>query len=119
MTRMTSAAIEKRITEIKLELQGIGPMRPGSLSEQYTVCGKAGCRCADPKHPRKHGPYYQLSFVHRGKSTTQFIRAPFVPEVKRQLASYKRFRELVDEWVHLALQHSRLRLDELKRAASE
>ena len=70
MTRMTSAAIEKRITEIKLELQGIGPMRPGSLSEQYTVCGKAGCRCADPKHPRKHGPYYQLSFVHQSSVVT-------------------------------------------------
>jgi hypothetical protein len=26
---------------------------------------------------------------------------------------------LVDEWVHLALQHSRLRLEELKRAGAE
>jgi len=94
-------------------------MRPGSLSKQYTVCGKPSCRCADPKHPQKHGPYYQLSFVHRGKSTTQFIRAPFVPEVEQQLASYKRFRELADEWVHLALEHSRLRLEELKKVASD
>ncbi len=119
MTRMTSAAMEKRIEEIKRELQVIGPMRPGSLSKQYTVCGKPGCRCVDPKEPRKHGPYYQLSFVHQGKSTTQFIRPPFIPEVKVQLANYKRFRDLVDEWVHLALQHSRLRLEELKRAGAE
>jgi hypothetical protein len=116
---MTPAAIEKRIDEIRRRLQAIGPMRPGSLSEQYTVCGKKGCRCADPKPPRKHGPYYQLSYVHQGKSTTQFIRAPFVPEVKQQLASYKRFRQLVDEWVDLALRHSRLRLEELKRAGSK
>jgi hypothetical protein len=116
---MSAATIEKRIEEIKQELQAIGPMRPGSLSKQYTVCGKPGCRCADPKQPRKHGPYYQLSFVHEGKSTTRFIRSPFVPEVKRQLANYKRFRRLVDQWVHLALEHSRLRLEELKRAASE
>ena len=118
MACMTSTAIEARIEEIKGKLQAIGSMRPGSLSKQYTVCGKPGCRCVDRKHPRKHGPYYQLSYVHQGKSTTQFIRPPFVPEVKRQLANYKRFRQLVDQWVHLALQHSRLRL-ELKRAGSE
>jgi len=41
-------------------------MRPGSLSKQYSVCGKAGCRCVDREKPRKHGPYYQLSYVHRG-----------------------------------------------------
>ena len=119
MIRMTSAAIEKRIEKIKQELQVIGPMRPGSLSKQYTVCGKPGCRCVDPKEPRKHGPYYQLSFVHQGKSTTQLIRPPFIPEVKVQLENYKRFRDLVDEWVHLALQHSRLRLEELKRAGAK
>jgi len=116
---MTSDAIGKRIDKIKRELQEIGPMRPGTLSEQYTVCGKKSCRCADAKHPRKHGPYYHLSFVHQGKNTTQFIRAPYVAEVKQQLASYKRFRELVDEWVHLALQGSCLRLEELKKTASE
>ena len=85
MACMTSTAIEARIEEIKGKLQAIGSMRPGSLSKQYTVCGKPGCRCVDRKHPRKHGPYYQLSYVHQGKSTTQFIRPPFVPEVKRQL----------------------------------
>ena len=116
---MNAGAIEKRIEAIKRELQAIGPMRPGSLSKQFTVCGKKGCRCADPKHPRKHGPYYQLSFVHQGKSSSQFIRAPFVPEVERQLANYKRFRGLVDEWIHLALEHSRLRLEELKQVREE
>ena len=42
----------------------------GSLSRQYNVCSSPGCRCkASP--PRKHGPYYQLSYTRNGKSTTE------------------------------------------------
>lgn len=115
---MNLERLGQRIERIKQELQGIGPMRPGSLSKQYTVCGKAGCRCADPRQPRKHGPYFQLSYIHRGKSTTQFIRAPFVREVRVQLANYKRFRRLTDEWVALSIEHARLALDQAKASAS-
>lgn len=110
---------EARIARIKRELQDIGPMRPGSLSKQYSVCGKAGCRCVDPEKPRKHGPYYQLSYVHRGKSTSQFIRPEFVAEVKTQLANYKRYRKLTDDWVGLALELAKWRLEEAKRRESD
>jgi len=95
--------IEKRIALIKKELQAIGDMRPGSLNQQFTVCGKKGCRCVDPDKPQKHGPYYQLSYVHNGKSTTQFIGRQFVDKVRVQLENYKFFRELTAEWVELAL----------------
>jgi hypothetical protein len=109
---------EAKITRIKRELQDIGPMRPGSLSKQYSVCGKAGCRCVDPEKPIKHGPYYQLSYVHRGKSTSQFIRPAFVAEVKTQLANYKRYRKLTDDWVGLALELAKWKLEEAKRRES-
>ena len=103
-------AIEKRIARIKQALQAIGDMRPGSLNQQYTVCGKDGCRCVDPEHPRKHGPYYQLSYVHDGKSTTQFIGKSSVQGVRQQLESYKKFRELTTEWVDLALKLAKEKL---------
>lgn len=51
---------EQRIQQIKAELGALGEMRPGSLSEQYNVCGKPNCRCKDPKNPQRHEPYYQL-----------------------------------------------------------
>ena len=116
---MPAKGLETKIARIKQELRSIGPMRPGSLSKQYSVCGKPGCRCVDPSRPRKHGPYYQLSYVHRGKSTTQFVRMAFLSEVKAQLANYKRFRRLVDQWVHVSLELSRGRLEELKRSVSD
>jgi len=96
--------LEAKIAQIKKELQNHGPMRPGSLSRQYNVCGKAGCRCKDPKHPRRHGPYYQLNYVYRGKKSSQFIRTENLTQVRIELANYKKFRRLMDEWIGLALQ---------------
>jgi len=101
------------------ELQTIGAMRPGSLNRHYTVCGKENCRCKDPAKPRKHGPYYQLSYVHRGKSTSQFIQKSLVKNVKEQLVNYKKFKALMNEWVDLALNQAKenLRLDKERLAA--
>jgi hypothetical protein len=115
-TPLSIQQIEQRIQRIKTELAGIGDMRPGSLSKQYNVCGKPGCRCKDPENPQRHGPYHQLSWVHRGKSTTQFIRRPFVSQVKTELASYKTFRRLTDQWVELALDAAKLKLQAAKAA---
>lgn len=95
--------MEKRIDQIKAELALIGDMRPGSLNEQLTVCGRSNCRCMDPKKPKKHGPYYQLSYVHRGKSTSQFIQKELVGAVMEQLENYKTFKALTAEWVDLTL----------------
>src|SRR5207249_5549274 len=82
-------ALEAKIDRIKKQLSELGELRPGSLSEQYNVCGKEGCRCkADP--PEKHGPYYQISFSRHGKSRSQFVRKEDLPRVKRQLKNYER-----------------------------
>jgi len=95
--------MQRRIRKIKDELLNLGEMRPGALSKQYNVCGKSGCRCKDPDKPKKHGPYYQLSFSHQGKSTTQFVKKHLVAEVRTQLRNYIKFRKLTDEWVALAV----------------
>lgn len=105
---------EKRIELIKSKLQKIGEMRPGSLNQQYTVCGTDGCHCKDPKDPKKHGPYYQLSYVHLGKSTTQFIQKDLVGSVEKQLKNFKTFKQLTAEWIDLALQIAKEKLAENK-----
>jgi hypothetical protein len=96
--------LEAQIAQIKAQLQVHGPMRPGSLSRQYNVCGKAGCRCKEAKQPRRHGPYYQLNYVYRGKKTSKFIRRENLAQVRTQMANYKKFRRLTDQWIGLALQ---------------
>ena len=102
--------LEKKIQTLKAHLLELGPMRPGSLSPQYNVCGKAGCRCKDPQNPRRHGPYFQLNYVYQGKKKSQFIRRENLKAVRAELATYKKFRKLTDQWIGLALQAAQIRL---------
>ena len=102
-------SLEARIETLKREIDRLGDLRPGKLSQQYNVCGKADCRCkADP--PQKHGPYYQLSFTRSGKSATQFVRKQDLVVVRQQLRNYQRLRELIDRWITLGMELSRLKL---------
>ena len=90
-------------------------MRPGSLSKQYNVCSNPTCRCKDPKNPQKHGPYYQVSYTHKGKSTTEFVKRGMVNETRTQLKNYRTFKKLTDEWVDLSVRIARLRKKEAGR----
>jgi len=106
---------KSRIEEIKKRLAAMGEMRPGSLSKQYNVCGNPTCRCKDPKNPQKHGPYYQLSYSHKGKSTTEFVKRGTVTETRKQLKNYRTFKKLTEEWVELSVKIARLRKKEAGR----
>ena len=95
--------IEKQIAQIKAKLMKLGPLHPGSLSRQYNVCGKPGCRCKDPQNPRRHGPYYKVSYVFGGRFNSRFVPRDQVKAVRVELANYKRLRKLTQDWVGLAL----------------
>jgi hypothetical protein len=114
---MTATQIEHRIEQVKQQLTRLRAMHPGSLSEQYNVCGKPGCHCKDAKNPQKHGPYYQLSFTWRGQGGTRFVRAERLAEMRQKIANYKRFRELSQEWVDLALELEQVEREQGKMTA--
>ena len=86
--------IERRIAKIKQALAALGDVRPGSLSTQTRNWG---------------GQYCQLSYTHLGKGHTQYIPQERVKEVKRQLANYRKFRDLTQEWVNLAIELCKLK----------
>ena len=103
MTKKKLQKIQKQIDKIRKELLLIGEMRPGTLSKQYK----------DPKG--KKGEYYQLSFTHKMKSRTEYIRPAFVKETKEKIKSYKRFKKLVEGWIELSIEYSRIKMDLAKR----
>jgi hypothetical protein len=113
---MNIQALEKRLRQIKSELMALGPIHPGSVSKQYNVCGTPGCQCKDPRRPRRHGPYCQLSYTWRGKSTTRFVRPPRVAVLREKIAHYKRFRELAADWVDVAIALEALEREAAKQA---
>lgn len=112
---MTNAAeLQRRIERIKAELTTLGPLRPGTLSHQYNVCGTPGCRCKDDP-PHKHGPYPQLSYTWHARSRSEFVRDDEIPQLHEQLRNYARLRTLVDEWIDAALDLARLEREQRRR----
>lgn len=96
MMKIRLKQIEKRIERIKSELVEFEAMRPGSLTRQY-------------KDPRKQtGPYFQLSYTLDMRSRTEYIRQPWVNNIRRQVKRYKRYKQLNAEWVALSIEHSKL-----------
>lgn len=88
--------IEKEIAMIKAQLREISVVRPGSLTRQY-------------KDPRQHtGAYYQVSYTHRMKSKTTYVRAHFVKQVRQQIRDYNKLKKLIARWVVLGIEYSQL-----------
>ena len=103
-TNTSASELKSEIVEIKKKLMALGAMHPGSISLQYQACGNPNCKCMDPKHPQRHGPFHKLSYVYKGKTGCRFVRAACADEVIRRVAVYKKFRALIDRWIELSIQ---------------
>ena len=106
MSKKRVGQIEQRIDRIKKELVEIGPMRPGSLTRQYK----------DPQN--RTGAYWQISYTRQMKSRTEYVRREWVKELRSQIKTHKRFKRLVDQWIDLGIEQSKLamRIAEKKTA---
>ncbi len=88
---------EEQIRKVKAELMALGSMRPGSITRQYRL----------PKEKKR--PFYQLSYTHRMRSRSEYVRPEHVAALRKETATFKRFRKLIDRWVDLSLRASQLR----------
>lgn len=82
---------QAQLAAAKAQLAQLGPMRPGSLSQQYR----------DPA--TKAGAFWQLSYTHNMRSRSRHVRADELTHIKPLLANFKRFRLLVDRCVDLSV----------------
>ena len=71
-------------------------MRPGSLTRQYR----------GPENGT--GAYRQISYTRAMKGRSEYIRREWVTEIRKQIATHKRFKHLIDQWVDLSIEHSKL-----------
>ena len=105
----TIHTLETQIEALKAKLVTLGDLRPGSLSQQYNVCGTPNCRCK-ASTPQKHGPRYELSYTRKGRSGTRLVKRYELAQIKHALANYARLRELVDRWIDLSTELHDLKL---------
>ena len=91
---------DEQIASIKEELLALGPMRPGSITQQYR----------QPKERKR--PFYQISYTHRMRSRSEYVRPKNLAALRKETATFKRFRQLIERWVGLALAAAQLRIRE-------
>lgn len=98
------ARLDRRYRELKKRLQGLGFAVAGTITERYTVCGKASCRChADP--PQRHGPYYQYSRKVAGKTVSRLVTAEQADQYRQLIANRRTLDEItaaIDKVSHQA-----------------
>ena len=88
---------EERIRALLAGMAKLGSMRPGTLTVQY-------------RNPaEKKIPFHQLSYTHKGRSRSEYVRPENLSAVRREVETYKKFRSLILRVTELSLEASRLR----------
>lgn len=90
--------LEEKRKRVGEELTDIGDMRQGSVYERYSKCGKPGCRCAS-EEKYLHGPKVTLTKTVGGKTVLSTIPKGAVESTKAQIARFKEFRRLSQEYL--------------------
>jgi len=97
---MSTTQLQKKEKQIRRLLAGLarfGAMRPGTLTVQYRNPGE------------RKTPFHQISYTHKGRSRSEYVRPACLPSVRREIDAYKKFRRLVGQIIDLSLEASRLR----------
>jgi len=95
-----STELDRKENKVRALLAGmakLGAMRPGTLTVQY-------------RNPaEKKTPFNQLSYTHKGRSRSEYVRPETLAAVSREVETHKKFKALVGQVTELSLEASRLR----------
>lgn len=111
-------ALENRRQEVLAQLAKLGDLRPGSLVQRYTKCGRASCACAQEGN-RAHGPQWVVTSKVGGKTRTRAIPPQALEQTRAQIAECQRLRQLVAELIEVSEQLCHARVQAARRAAAD
>ena len=101
------AQIQRRYRELKDQLRDLGFVIAGTLTQRWTTCGKATCRCkADP--PRRHGPYIEYTRKVAGKTTGRRLTPEQAEQYRAWIANRRTLDQIIADMDKLSHQAARL-----------
>ncbi len=115
---MCDTAVPWEVRALASELAEPKPMRRGSVSERYVKCNKPGCPCAERLDAR-HGPYYSVSRVVKGRTRSRWLDAEQAALVRQQVEAGHQFRKKVDGYWEACEQWADAQLAEPRVARQE
>lgn len=98
--------LETQRQRLLKELAELGPMRRGSVSEQFVESrGRDGVK-------KRRGPYFVYTHKEKGKTVSRRLTSPEqVSLCQRQIDAFRRFQELTAQLLQVGEQASNLALE--------
>jgi len=98
---------QEKLGEIKSEIEDIGFIVQGSVTERWKKCGKPACRCH--KDPDEwHGPYYQWSWKTSGLTSSVSLPQEKAELFLQWLKNNQRMEMIIKRMRKLSLRAARL-----------
>jgi len=101
-------SLEGRLATLRKRLAVVGPMRPGSISKQYR----------DRDRESRKGLYYQLSYTHKMQSRTEHVWPEHVKVLRKELAEYKKHKEMTGKLIELSIERSKAKIAYLREQST-
>jgi hypothetical protein len=97
----STASLEQQREQVLEQMRAIDRLRRGTLSRHFLKRRRG-------EQTVMHGPYFVLQGYLRGKKFAEHVPAQRAAEIGRQVASYKHFEALAEQFVTLTDQITRL-----------
>ncbi len=102
-------ALESQRANLIQQFGQLGDFRPGSVTGTGGRCGNPHCHCHREGDPG-HAPHLRLTFKLGGKSITESLPGPAAErKAEREIAEFRRYRELSRAFVAINEKICRLR----------
>jgi len=113
-------ALETQRQQLLQEFSRLGDLRPGSITPTRGTCGTPGCHCHKPGDPG-HGPNFRLTYKADGKTITEtFPTLAAQRKAEREVAEFRKFRQISDSFVDVNSRICRLRpVEETEQSVEE
>jgi hypothetical protein len=96
------ADLEQQRTVVLGQISELGDFRAGSITGTGGRCGTPGCHCHRPNDPG-HDPHPRLTYKVNGKTVTEsFPTAAAQRKAEREIATFRRYRQLERSFVEVS-----------------
>jgi hypothetical protein len=93
--------LQARRAQLLNQPGSLGDLRSGSISNTTGRCGKSNCRCHRPGQA-PHGPNPRLTYKMQGRTVTESLAGSAAQKkAEREIAEFRRFEQLIREFIEV------------------
>jgi hypothetical protein len=100
MSTIATETLESQCAAILKAIAQLPPFRRGTVTAHPRTCGKPSCRCSQSISSR-HESYQWTATIHGEKLHKTIHLGPEVAKYLDETATYRRFLELIEQFVSL------------------